>query len=160
MSEQDQRQYQCEECPCGRELVVARVTGGFLLTLYDPEFKVWEFVSPAALGERLAEQADDDGEIVVSDGLSQAGIILSEQQGEDLSMWALGRDLRQIEDPAALRKRIAELEAALATATQHSQQMKAQLAQMDANRIWPPKGWSYDRGGLLWPDQPTQEARS
>jgi len=88
----DERTYPCEGCDCGRSLLVARVAGGFDLTLVDPEFEAYMPMATAEfVGWLKFAEGDGAGEWWVSgDEGSEGSINLTDGQLADLRAWALG----------------------------------------------------------------------
>lgn len=87
----DERTYPCEGCDCGRSMLVCRVSGGFDLTLIDPEFEAYMPMTAAELAEWLAyAEGDGLGECWVSEDIGNEGsIVLTDAQLADLRAWAL-----------------------------------------------------------------------
>ena len=82
----DRRTYVCEDCECGRELLVGRVATGFDVTLVDPEFEAYVHMTPAELAEWIEWEGMDG----IGDGANEGSIDLTEAQLADLRAWALG----------------------------------------------------------------------
>ena len=83
----DRRTYVCEDCECGRELLVARVATGFDVTLIDPEFEAYVHMTPAELAQWIEY---GEGEFWVSSDGNEGSIDLTAAQLADLRAWAMG----------------------------------------------------------------------